>query len=317
MVLITAGQTGHARRLVPARYNRGVSKGQRTAGSGGRIRRSLAGRGPTPKAEDREYHQAHKAKQYRERRDAARPARPKVTGEWVVGRNAVLEALQAGLPVKTAYIGEGAERDDRLRDILKYAAANSIPLLQATRTELDRLTGGAVHQSVALLLPSYEYADVEDVLHDADSRNSIVVACDQITDPHNLGAIIRSAAAFGAAGVVIPSRRSAKMTAAAWKASAGTAARLPVAQVVNLNRALEQFTDAGFTIVGLAGEGAVTLDHLPPDRPLVLVVGSEGTGLSRLVAEHCDTLVRIPIAAAVESLNASVATAIALYELTR
>ena len=295
-----------------------MAKGRTTAGSGGRIKKGLAGRGPTPKAEDRVYHKAHQAKQYAERRSASRGGnRPRVTGEWIVGRNPVLEALRAGLPVKTAYIGEGAERDDRLREILKYAAAHSIPMLQATRAELDRMTGGAVHQSVALLLPNYEYADVLDVLDDALDHDGIVVACDQITDPHNLGAIIRSAAAFGAAGVVIPSRRSAKMTAAAWKASAGTAARLPVAQVVNLNRALEQFTDAGFTIVGLAGEGDSLIGQDRPTGPLVLVVGSEGEGLARLVKDHCDSLVRIPIATEVESLNASVAAAIALYELTR
>ncbi|MDR0783484.1 MAG: 23S rRNA (guanosine(2251)-2'-O)-methyltransferase RlmB, partial [Propionibacteriaceae bacterium] len=284
------------------------------AGSGGRIRRSLEGRGPTPKAEDREYHRAHKAKQYRERQ--APKKAPKATGEWVVGRNAVLEALQAGLPVKTAYIGESATRDDRLREILKYAANNSIPLLSATKTELDRLTGGAVHQSVALLLPSFEYAELEDVIEEALEQDAIVVACDQITDPHNLGAIIRSAAAFGAAGVVIPSRRSAKMTAAAWKASAGAAARIAVCQVVNLNRALEQFKAADFAILGLAGEGETMVTDITPDGPMVLVVGSEGDGLSRLVSEHCDELVRIPITRSVESLNASVATAIALYELS-
>jgi len=292
-----------------------MSKGRNTAGSGGRIRKSLAGRGPTPKAEDREYHRAHKAKQYAERHEVKKP--PKTSGDWVVGRNAVLEALMAGLPVKTAYIAQGGERDDRLREILKYTAVHSIPMLQVTKPELDRLTGGAVHQSVALQLPSYEYADVLDVLDRAQAHDGIVVACDQITDPHNLGAIIRSAAAFGAYGVVIPNRRSAKMTAAAWKASAGAAARLPVAQVVNLNRALEQFTDAGFTIIGLAGQGDTLISDVRPDGPVVLVVGSESDGLSRLVKEHCDELVRISIAAEVESLNASVAAAIGLYELTR
>ncbi len=293
-----------------------MSKGRKTAGSGGRIRKSLAGRGPTPKAEDRVYHKAHQMKQLAERRGPQRPA-PKVAGEWVVGRNAVLEALMAGLPVKAAYIAEGGDRDDRLREILKFAAAHSITMLQATRAELDRMTGGAVHQSVALLLPGYEYADFPDLLETALAGDGMVVACDGITDPHNLGAIIRSAAAFGAKGVVIPSRRSARMTAAAWKASAGAAARLPVAQVVNLNRALEEFSQAGFSVLGLAGEGDRLLEEVQPAAPLVLVVGSEGEGLSRLAREHCDQLVRIPIARGVESLNASVATGIALYQLSR
>ncbi|MDR0283721.1 MAG: 23S rRNA (guanosine(2251)-2'-O)-methyltransferase RlmB [Propionibacteriaceae bacterium] len=292
-----------------------MTRGRNTAGSGGRIRKSLAGRGPTPKAVDREYHQAHKAKQYAERHAPSRPTKFKVNGEWVVGRNAVLEALQAGLPVKTAYIAEGGERDDRLRDILKYTASHSIPMLQATKAELDRLTGGAVHQSVALLLPSYEYAEAQDVLEDAAATDGIIVVCDKITDPHNLGAIIRSAAAFGAAGVVIPDRRSARMTAAAWKASAGAAARLPVAQVVNLNRLLDEATEAGFTVIGLAGEAETDISDVTRDGPLAVVVGSEGDGLSRLVREHCDDLVRVPIDN-VESLNASVATAIALYVLT-
>ena len=300
-----------------------MSKGRNTAGSGGRIRRSLEGKGPTPKAEDRVYHKAHKAKVASARRDApgrstsrSSSGRPK-TGEWVVGRNPVVEALFAGLPVKTAYIAEGAERDDRLRDILKYTAEHSIPMLQVTRNELDRLTGGAVHQGVALQLPAYEYAELGDVLEPALDEMGILVVCDQITDPHNLGAIIRSAAAFGAHGVIIGSRRSAKMTASAWKASAGAAARLPVAQVVNINRALEELSSAGFQVVGLAGEGDTPLEDITRDTPLVVVVGSEGEGLSRLVRDHCDVLASIPIASEVESLNASVATAIALYELAR
>ncbi|MCL1907526.1 MAG: 23S rRNA (guanosine(2251)-2'-O)-methyltransferase RlmB [Propionibacteriaceae bacterium] len=297
-----------------------MSKGRNTAGSGGRIRKGLEGRGPTPKAEDREYHAAHRAKKAAMKRQTSprstRP-KPKASGEWVVGRNAVLEALRADIPVKTAYIAEDAERDDRLKEIIKFAGEHSIPMLQATKRELDRLTGGAVHQSVGLLLPSYEYAEVDDIEEQARLHSKVVVACDHLTDPHNLGAIIRSAAAFDSAGVVIPDRRSAKMTAAAWKASAGAAARLPVAQVVNLNRAIAGFKDAGFTIIGLAGEGAEQIDEIAVEGPMVLVVGSEGDGLSRLARESCDVLVRIPIAEGVESLNASVATAIALYELSR
>ncbi|MDR0488662.1 MAG: 23S rRNA (guanosine(2251)-2'-O)-methyltransferase RlmB [Propionibacteriaceae bacterium] len=297
-----------------------MTRGRNTAGSGGRIRKGLAGRGPTPRAEDREYHAAYKAKQAAQKRKPTKggsTSKPKASGEWVVGRNAVLEALQAEIPVKAAYIVDGADRDDRLREILKFTASHSIPMLATTKPELDRLTGGTIHQSVGLLLPSFEYADVRDVLEDARIHNKVVVACDHITDPHNLGAIIRSAAAFASAGVVIPERRSAKMTASAWKASAGAAARLPVAQVVNLNRTLDEFINAGFTVIGLAGEGQSQIDEIGIEGPIILVVGSEGDGLSRLVREHCDALVRIPIEGSVESLNASVATAIALYELSR
>ncbi|MDO5084230.1 MAG: 23S rRNA (guanosine(2251)-2'-O)-methyltransferase RlmB [Arachnia propionica] len=294
-----------------------------TAGSGGRIRRSLEGRGPTPKAEDRVYHKAYKAKQEALRRQANRPrktTRTAVGADWVVGRNPVLEALEAGLPVKQAYVADGAERDDRLRDILKFAAEHSLPLLQVTRAELDRVTGGLVHQGVALQLPAFEYTDVEDVFDAAFEVPSqgLVVALDGVTDPRNLGAIIRSAAAFGAQGVVIPARRSASMTAAAWKTSAGAAARIPVAKVTNLNQTLRKASDAGFTVVGLAGEGETPLSALPGgEGPVLLVVGSEGEGLARLVREHCDALVAIPIASTVESLNASVAASIALYEITQ
>lgn len=291
-----------------------------TAGSGGRVRRSLEGRGPTPKAEDRPYHKAYKDKQAQSRRQAAKPRQRLATGaEWVVGRNPVFEALMAGLPVKSAYIAEGAERDDRLRDILKFAAENSIPLLQTTRGELDRVTGGLVHQGVALQLPSYEYADPQDLIAQAATQEDdrgLIVALDGITDPRNLGAIIRSAAAFGATGLIIPARRSATMTAAAWKTSAGAAARIPIAMATNLNRALEQCADAGFTIVGLAGEAETEVGATPGlDGPVVLVIGSEGEGLARLVRSHCDHLASIPIASEVESLNASVAAAIALYEI--
>lgn len=308
-------------------------KGKTTpAGSGGRVRRGLEGKGPTPKAEDRPYHKAYRKRRPEESnkssgsRTRARTSGPRTSNtatagsDWVIGRNPVMEALQAGLPVRRAYVADGVERDDRLRDIFKFAAENGVPLLQATRTELDRMTGGGVHQGVALQLPAFEYADAEDVL--ADSLDStiapVVVACDSITDPRNLGAIIRSAAAFGAHGVIIPERRSAQMTAAAWKTSAGAAARVPVAQVTNLNRTLKRYADAGFTVVGLAGEAETEVAGFPGiDGPVLLVVGSEGEGLARLVRENCDVLVNIPIDSAVESLNASVATSIALYEISR
>ena len=299
-----------------------TSKGKgKAAGSGGRIRKSLEGRGPTPKAEDRVYHKAYKAKQAAQRRGGnqqkGRSTRTAVGADWVVGRNPVFEALTAGLPVKQAYVAEGAERDDRLRDILKFSAENGVPLLQVTRGELDRVTGGLVHQGVALQLPAYEYADAEDVLADA-MDDGIVVALDGITDPRNLGAIVRSAAAFGATGVVIPSRRSASMTAAAWKTSAGAAARLPIAMATNLNRALEQAAKMGLTIIGLAGEGETPIAAAPGlTGPLMIVVGSEDEGLARLVRDHCDMLVNIPIASAVESLNASVAASVALYEVSQ
>jgi 23S rRNA (guanosine2251-2'-O)-methyltransferase len=294
-----------------------------TAGSGGRVRRGLTGRGPTPKAEDRPYHKAHRSKPdgqpAPDRGSRSRTGRPGTGPEWVAGRNPVLEAMEAGIPVKTAYIAEGAERDDRLRDILKLAADRSTPMLQVTRVELDRMTGGVIHQGVALQLPEFSYAHPDDLLAAAITSDApLVVALDSITDPRNLGAIVRSAAAFGASGVLIPERRSAGMTAAAWKTSAGAAARIPIARATNLNRSLRAYADAGFVLIGLDGAAGTDLTAVPHvSGPVVLVVGSEGDGLSRLVKEACDTLASIPIAVAVESLNAGVAAGIALYEIAR
>ncbi|GAA2112589.1 23S rRNA (guanosine(2251)-2'-O)-methyltransferase RlmB [Microlunatus panaciterrae] len=297
-----------------------------TAGSGGRVRRGLEGRGPTPKAEDRPYHKAYKAKQSsagrpvgRSGSQTQRTGRPGAGPEWVAGRNPVLEALQAEIPIQAAYIAEGAERDDRLREILKLTAARGKSLLEVTRAELDRMTGGAVHQGVALQLPAYSYTHPDDLLAKAleSDTEPIVVALDSITDPRNLGAIVRSAAAFGATGVLIPERRSAGMTAAAWKTSAGAAARIPIARATNLNRALRAYADAGFSLVGLDGAAEQDITDLPQATgPLVLIVGSEGEGLSRLVREACEALVSIPITG-MESLNAGVAAGIALYEIAR
>jgi 23S rRNA (guanosine2251-2'-O)-methyltransferase len=301
-----------------------------TAGSGGRVRRGLEGRGATPRAEDRPYHKAYvspkaaatAAARGRNERGGSSPrtGRPGSGPEWVAGRNPVLEAMQAGIPIKTAYVAEGAERDDRLRDILKHAADTSTPLLEVTRAQLDTMTGGAIHQGVALQLPEFHYAHPDDLLAQAIEAPgaALVVALDSITDPRNLGAVVRSAAAFGANGVLIPERRSAGMTASAWKTSAGAAARLPIARATNLNRSLRAFKAAGFTLVGLDGSGDTDIADLPAaDGPLVLVVGSEGDGLSRLVREACDVMASIPIGTTVESLNAGVATGIALYEISR
>jgi 23S rRNA (guanosine2251-2'-O)-methyltransferase len=296
-----------------------------TAGSGGRVKRGLEGKGPTPKAEDRPYHSAYRTKKAASQHKAGRPStskpgRPGSGPEWVAGRNAVLEAMEAEIPIRAAYVAEGAERDDRLRGIVKLAASRGTALLEVTRAELDRLTGGAVHQGVALQLPAFEYAHPDDLLAAAldSDHEPLIVALDSITDPRNLGAIVRSAAAFGADGVLIPERRSAGMTAAAWKTSAGAAAHIPIARATNLNRTLRAYADAGLSLVGLDGSAETTISEVPgASGPLVLVVGSEGAGLSRLVLQACDSLAAIPISKTVESLNAGVAAGIALYEISR
>ena len=300
-------------------------KGNPTAGSGGRVRRGLEGKGPTPKAEDRPYHKAHKQAQKNagraEKSVAGRPrtSKPGSDQEWIAGRNSVVEALRAGLPVTAIYVAEGAERDGRLREVFSEAAEKGLSLLEVPRVELDRMTHGAVHQGLAARVPPYEYADPMDLLDQARANHEqpLIVALDSVTDPRNLGAVVRSAAGFGAHGVVVPERRAAGMTASAWKTSAGAAARVPVAQVVNLTRQLKAYQDAGCTVVGLAADGDVALPDLDTDGPLVIVVGSEGKGLSRLVAETCDQLVSIPMASSLESLNAGVAASVALYAVAQ
>jgi 23S rRNA (guanosine2251-2'-O)-methyltransferase len=231
-----------------------------------------------------------------------------------------VEALRAGIPVKVIYVAERIDSDDRVREVLRTAADRGLPLLEAPRPELDRLTGGAVHQGVALAVPPYDYAHPDDLVARARAAGEVplVVALDGVTDPRNLGAVVRSAAAFGAHGVVVPERRSAGMTAGAWKTSAGAAARVPVARATNLARQLRSYAQAGLFVVGLAAAGEVAVDELAAaDEPLCVVVGSEGHGLSRVVTQACDTTVRIPMAGEVESLNAGVAAGIALYAVVR
>jgi 23S rRNA (guanosine2251-2'-O)-methyltransferase len=300
-----------------------TGKGNPTAGSGGRVRRGLEGKGPTPKAQDRPNHKVYKQRQKVDKAAAARPKR-RTTGstdaEWVAGRNSVVEVLREGVPVTGLYVAEGAERDGRLREAFKLAAERGLSLAEISRTEMDRLTGGAVHQGLAARLPSYEYAHPDDLLARAAELGEppLVVALDSVTDPRNLGAIVRSAAGFGAHGVLIPERRAAGMTAAAWKTSAGAAARVPIAQTVNLVRQLKAYQDAGCMVVGLAADGEVSLPDLDlADGPLVVVVGSEGKGLGRLVSETCDQLVSIPMANQLESLNAGVAASVSLYAIAQ
>ncbi len=238
--------------------------------------------------------------------------------EVVAGRNAVLESLRAHVPATALYAGPRDGSDPRFNEVIRLAADTGIPVIEAGRPELDRLTGGAVHQSLALKVRPYDYAHPDDLLQRARARGEepLIVALDAVTDPRNLGAIVRSVAAFGGHGVLVPARRSAHVSAGAWKASAGALARVPVAWAPNLVRALTSYQEAGLFVAGLDAQGDTDLGDLGvADGPLVLVIGSEGRGLSRLVAQRCDVLVRIPIAAQTESLNAGVAAGIALHEV--
>lgn len=297
-------------------------------GSGGRGKQRLEGRGPTPKAVERDKHPAAKRKRAAERaavkQGSVRQSRPRDRDgiEWVAGRNSVLECLRANIPASALYVQQYIEGDDRLKEIIQLGNDLGLPFLESPRGELDRMTDGAVHQGVALRIPAYGYADPEEVLDEAfdSDRSPFLVALDGVTDPRNLGAVIRSSAAFGVDAVVVPERRAAGMTASAWKTSAGAATRVPVARATNLTRTLVAFKKAGCTIVGLDADGDVELQSFDPalaQGPLVLVVGGEATGMSRLVRDTCDIIVSIPMYDDTESLNAGVAAGISLYEIAR
>jgi 23S rRNA (guanosine2251-2'-O)-methyltransferase len=311
--------------------------GKPRPGTGGYGRRRLEGKGPTPPAELRPGHPAQRraaAAAAAAARGQGKPSRPargarrsgnrgRGTGsaaEVVAGRNAVLESLRAAVPALALHVGPRLDPDERIGEVIKLAADAGVAVVEAGRAELDRLTGGAVHQGLALRIRPYAYAHPDELIGDREvpaESPALVMALDGITDPRNLGAVARSVAAFGGTGVLIPVRRSAGVTAGAWKASAGALARVPVAQAPNLSRSLAAYADAGLFVVGLDAGAEVDIDSMTlADRPLVLVIGSEGKGLSRLVAEQCDALVRIPISGA-ESLNAGVAAGIALYEVSR
>ncbi|RAY11378.1 23S rRNA (guanosine(2251)-2'-O)-methyltransferase RlmB [Actinomadura craniellae] len=277
----------------------------------------------TPKAEDRHWYgkrQAARSAKPAARRPGGEGAAPRTPArrapdapELVTGRNPVVEALRAGVPGSALYVT--SDSDERVREAIQIAGDRRIPLLEAGRPELDRLTDGAVHQGIALQVRPYKYAHPDDLLA---GPATLIVAADGITDPRNLGAIVRSAAAFGATGVVVPERRAAGVTAGTWKASAGTLATLPVARATNLARQLKSYQQAGCFVAGLDARGTVTTAELEAaDGPFVLVVGSEGKGLGRLVGETCDMLVRIPMGERAESLNAGVAAGIALYEIAQ
>ncbi|MGQ0718219.1 MAG: 23S rRNA (guanosine(2251)-2'-O)-methyltransferase RlmB [Pseudonocardiales bacterium] len=322
----------------------GTKKGA-VAGSGGQKSKGLRGRGATPPAEQRTGHPAQRPsrpvqgqpgqlaqRQPGQRQPAQRgvgAANPTARarrrtgtepGETVLGRNPVLECLRAGVPATALHVAIGVDADDRVSESVRLAADAGLSILEVPRADLDRLAGGALHQGMALQVPPYEYAAAEDVL--AAARDSgvppLLVALDGVTDPRNLGAVVRSAAAFGAHGLLVPQRRSAGMTAVAWRTSAGTAARLPVARATNLVRTLKDCAASGLMVVGLEAGGSMSLDSFPlATGPLVLVLGSEGRGLSRLVCETCDATVSIPMAGPVESLNASVAAGVVLSEVAR
>jgi 23S rRNA (guanosine2251-2'-O)-methyltransferase len=293
----------------------GTKKGPQV-GSGGVRRRGLEGRGATPPAHQRTGHPAARKAAVKARRAAGKPTDET---EMVLGRNPVLECLRAHAPASALYVALGTEADERLTESVTMAADRGIAILEVPRHDLDRMSSNGLHQGVALQIPPYSYAHPDDLLRSAtsDVQPALLVALDNISDPRNLGAVIRSVAAFGGHGVLIPQRRSASVTAVAWRTSAGAAVRVPVARATNLNRTLKEWSGAGVRVVGLGANGDTTIDEFDGTGPLVLVVGSEGKGLSRLVRENCDSVVSIPMAGRTESLNAAVAAGVVLAEVAR
>lgn len=289
----------------------GSKKGQ-VVGSGGQRRRGLSGKGPTPRAENRPGHPAARRAARASRGRSERTTRREV----ILGRNAVDEALAAGVPAVELAIGDFLTDDPRSTRAKAGAQAAGIPVVVRTKSEMDHLGDGLPHQGIALVVAPFEYAELHDVIaHRVGDLTPLVVALDHIQDSRNLGAVARSATAFGASGLVLPSRRAAGVTASAWRSSAGALSRLPVAKVVNMARSLGSLQKAGFVVAGLATTGGTPLpdvDRQVWDQPVAVVVGNEAAGISALVAQQCDLLVTIPIADSTESLNASVATSIAL-----
>lgn len=292
-------------------------------------KRSLRGKGPTPRAEDRPYHKKYKSKEENQRRrterkriDAKRSDRkrdyrrdPKDHVDTVAGRNAVVEALRAGIPAKELVVAVGVDVDERLNESIRLSQKMGIGIREVERRQIENMTGIANHQGVALVVKPFQYSSQKEIFARA-KEPALFVAVDGVTDPRNIGAIARSAAAFSADGLLIPERRNASLTAAAWKTSAGAAARLPIAQITNLARSIDDAKAYGCFVVGLDGDADTTVNSMEiADQPLYVIVGSEGKGLSRLVREKCDLLISIPMSSAVESLNASVAMSIALYAI--
>ena len=236
----------------------------------------------------------------------------------IIGRNAVLEALESGLSLDKLYIAKG-EVDKTLGHIATRARALGSVVVESDRRKLDYLSQNQAHQGIVALAAVKAYCQVEDILENAKNRGEtpLVIICDEISDPHNLGAILRTAEGVGAHGVIIPKRRSAGITAIVQKTSAGAVNHIPVARVPNIVQTIKDLKEAGLWIYGAAMEGKQDLWQTDFSGPMALLIGSEGEGLGRLIKEHCDFLVHIPMAGKVSSLNASVSAAVLLYEATR
>ena len=244
---------------------------------------------------------------------------PEAEADGIIeGRNAVIEALRSGAAIDKIYLAKG-ETDKTLGHIASKARAAGVVVVEADRRKLDNMSRTHSHQGVIALAAVREYATVDDILNAAREKGEppLIVVCDELSDPHNLGAVIRTADAAGAHGVIIPKRRSAGLTAVVAKTSAGAVAHVPVARVPNITALLKELKDAGVWVFGTAAKGSTSLYKADLKGPAAIVIGSEGEGMSRLVAENCDFTVSIPMFGKINSLNASAAAAVLLYEAVR
>ena len=266
-------------------------------------------------ARDRSGRREDRAEHARERAEQ----REEHGGETLIeGRNAVAEALRAGTAIDKLYVARGGT-DRTLRAIAAQAREQGVVVVEADHRKLDAMSVTQAHQGVIAVAAAKAYAAVEDILAAAADKGEkpLIVVCDELSDPHNLGAVIRTAECAGAHGVIIPKRRSAGLTAVVAKTSAGAVAHLPVARVPNLPALLRQLKEQGVWIFGTAADGATPLYQADLKGPAAIVIGSEGDGMGRLVSEQCDFLVSIPMRGKLNSLNASAAAAILLYEAVR
>ncbi|MDY5595629.1 MAG: 23S rRNA (guanosine(2251)-2'-O)-methyltransferase RlmB [Oscillospiraceae bacterium] len=238
--------------------------------------------------------------------------------DLIEGRNAVIEALRAGRSIDKIYIAKG-DVDQTLGHIASKARSAGVVVVEADRRKLDAMSQTHAHQGVIALCAVKEYCTVADILAIAQARGEppFVIVCDEISDPHNLGAIIRSAECAGAHGVIIPKRRSAGLTAVVDKTSAGAVEHVAIARVPNLSAAIGELKKSGLWVYGAAAEGASPMWQTDLTGPVCLVIGSEGDGIGRLVRENCDFLVSIPLKGQISSLNASAAAAVLMYEVLR
>jgi 23S rRNA (guanosine2251-2'-O)-methyltransferase len=239
--------------------------------------------------------------------------------EYIWGRNPVLETLHSPRQVKRIFLAEGQREAPALASIVQEAKQRHIPLETVPRTRLDQLSRGAVHQGVLAVVGERRYASIDEILAFAESRHEppFLLILDAIQDVNNLGSLLRTAEAVGVHGVIIPEHRAAEVNATVIKTSAGATEHLLIAQETNLTRAIENLKKRTIWVVGLAGEAKMLYTQADLTGPLALVVGNEGKGISRLVREHCDLLIKLPMYGHINSLNAAVAGSIALYEALR